>query len=147
MPRNVDPAVAAKGVALLDLELIRLHAPLEELQATDAARQVVLDAARRFTVLGEHRNVAPAVVALRRHVFGVLDAEIDRARGKGDDGRIEQALRHMVGVLLHTPTVRAQELAEQGHADRFSDAIATLFGAIPDEDADAEPDADTAASA
>ncbi|KHK99795.1 glutamyl-tRNA reductase [Microbacterium mangrovi] len=147
MPRNVDPAVAAKGVALLDLELIRLHAPLDELQATDAARQVVLDAARRFTVLGEHRNVAPAVVALRRHVFGVLDAEIDRARGKGDDGRIEQALRHMVGVLLHTPSVRAQELAEQGHADRFTDAIATLFGAVPDEDAESDEGSDTAASA
>lgn len=147
MPRNVDPAVAAKGVALLDLELIRLHAPLEELQATDAARQVVQDAARRFTVVGEHRNVAPAVVALRRHVFGVLDAEIDRARGRGDDGRIEQALRHMVGVLLHTPTVRAQELAERGHADRFTDAIATLFGATPDAAADAPDDRDSAASA
>jgi len=150
MPRNVDPAVAAKGVTLLDLELIRLHAPLEELQATDAARQVVQDAARRFTVVGEHRNVAPAVVALRRHVFGVLDAEIDRARGKGDDdGRIEQALRHMVGVLLHTPTVRAQELAEQGHADRFSDAIATLFGATTQAEtgSESEDDAGTAASA
>ena len=33
MPRNVDPAVAAlEGVALLDLETISLHAPLEELQ-------------------------------------------------------------------------------------------------------------------
>jgi glutamyl-tRNA reductase len=149
MPRNVDPAVAASGPALLDLELIRLHAPLEELQATDAARQVVQDAAHRFTVVGEHRNVAPAVVALRRHVFGVLDAEIDRARGKGDDdGRIEQALRHMVGVLLHTPSVRAQELAEQGNADRFTDAIATLFGATPEEaSADSESDGDTAASA
>ncbi len=46
MPRNVDPAVAAlEGVALLDLETIRLHAPLEELQATDAARSVVREAA------------------------------------------------------------------------------------------------------
>ena len=49
MPRNVDPAVAAlEGVALLDLETISLHAPLEELQATDAARTVVREAADTF---------------------------------------------------------------------------------------------------
>src|SRR5690606_16927918 len=46
MPRNVDPAVNdVDGTALLDLETIRLHAPLEELQATDAARSIVREAA------------------------------------------------------------------------------------------------------
>jgi glutamyl-tRNA reductase len=133
MPRNVDPAVGLiDGVDLLDLETIRLHAPLEELQATDAARRVVQDAAQRFAVVGEHRNVTPAVVALRTRVFGLLDDEIARARSRGDDdGRTEQALRHLVGRLLHTPTARAHELAEQGRADEFTSALAILFDVEP----------------
>ncbi|KSU53970.1 glutamyl-tRNA reductase [Microbacterium enclense] len=130
LPRNVDPDVATvAGVDLLDLETIRLHAPLEELQATDAARDLVRDAARRFTSVGERKNITPAVVALRAHVFGVLDAEVARVRARGDEGgQTEQALRHLVGVLLHTPTTRAHELAETGRADEYIDALSALFG-------------------
>lgn len=130
LPRNVDPDVATvPGVDLLDLETIRLHAPLEELQATDAARDLVRDAARRFASVGERKNITPAVVALRAHVFGVLDAEVARVRARGDEGgQTEQALRHLVGVLLHTPTTRAHELAETGRADEYVDALSALFG-------------------
>ncbi len=143
LPRNVDPDVAAvPNTDLLDLETIRVHAPLEELQATDAARALVQDAARRFVVLGERRTVAPAVVALRSHVFELLESEIDRARGKGDDGRTEQALRHLVGRLLHTPTTRAHELAEQGRADAYVEALETLFEIRVDIEADEARDHD-----
>lgn len=136
MPRNVDPEVGRlDGVDLLDLETIRLHAPLEELQAADAARRVVHDAAQRFVVAGEHRNVTPAVVALRTKVFALMEDEIARARARGDDGLTEQALRHLVGVLLHTPTTRAHELAEQGRADEFTAALAMVFDVTPDADA------------
>jgi glutamyl-tRNA reductase len=130
LPRNVDPDVATvPGIDLLDLETIRLHAPLDELQATDAAREVVRNAARRFATVGERKSLTPAVVALRTHVFGIMEAEIARARARGDDdGRTEQALRHLVGVLLHTPTARAHELAEDGRADDYLAAISTLFG-------------------
>lgn len=141
LPRNVDPDVATvPGVDLLDLETIRLHAPLEELQATDAARDLVRDAARRFTSVGERKNITPAVVALRAHVFGVLDAEVARVRARGDEGgQTEQALRHLVGVLLHTPTTRAHELAESGRADEYIEALSALFGIEV-----SEPEASTA---
>lgn len=134
MPRNVDPAIAAlDGVALLDLETIRLHAPLEELQATDAARTVVREAADTFHVVGERQSVIPSVVALRSHIFSLLESEIARARARGDaDGRIEQALRHLSGVLLHTPTARAHELAAAGRADEFAAAIGALYGITPE---------------
>lgn len=132
LPRNVDPDVATvAGTDLLDLETIRVHAPLEELQATDAARALVLDAARRFTVVGERRAVAPAVTALRGHVFEILEEEIARASAKGDDGRTEQALRHLVGRLLHVPTARAHELAESGRATDYLEALDALFGIRP----------------
>ena len=130
LPRNVDPDVATvAGVDLLDLETVRLHAPLEELQATPMPREIVRDAAQKFALAGRRQSLAPAVVALREHVFGVLEDEIARARARGDDdGRTEQALRHLVGRLLHMPTTRAHELAARGRADDYVAALGTLFG-------------------
>ncbi|MEJ1087926.1 glutamyl-tRNA reductase [Microbacterium sp. Mu-80] len=142
MPRNVDPQVAhLEGVALLDLETIRLHAPLEELQAADAARVVVREAAESFHADGSRQSVTPAVVAFRTHIFGLLEAEIDRARRRGDeDGLVEQAMRHLAGVLLHTPTVRAHELAAEGRGEEFTAALETLYGLAPGAGRAAESD-------
>ena len=136
MPRNVDPAVGhLEGVALLDLETIRLHAPLEERLATDAARSVGRAAAEDFHLAGSRAIVTPAVVTLRTHIFGLLEAEIDRARRRGDeDGLVEQAMRHLAGVLLHTPTTRAHELAAEGKGEEFLAALETLYGLTPDAD-------------
>lgn len=130
LPRNVDPSVATvHGVELLDLETIRIHAPLEELQATDDARRIVSRAAEKYTTVSDEMTLTPAVIALRQHVFGILDAEIDRARSRGDDdGRTEQALRHLAGVLLHTPMVRARDAAHAGDHERYVDALDALFG-------------------
>ncbi|WP_121370502.1 glutamyl-tRNA reductase [Frondihabitans australicus] len=130
LPRNVDPLVArVDGVELLDLETISLHAPLAELSAADDARAMVSDAAAEFQAVAAEQSLSPAVVALRKHVFDILDAEIERARGRGDSSdRTEQALRHLAGVLLHTPSVRARELAREGRGEDFRDALEALFG-------------------
>ncbi|WP_029150319.1 glutamyl-tRNA reductase [Microbacterium indicum] len=139
LPRNVAADVAElEGVTLLDLETIRLHAPLEELQATDTAREIVRDAAAKFAAVGRQQSAQPAVVALRSHVFDLLEQEIARDRSR--DPHAAEAMRHLVGRLLHTPTVRAQQAAESGCADAVFDAIETLFGL------DARP-AETAAPA
>ena len=136
LPRNVHPDVATvPGTELLDLETISLHAPLEELTATTDARALVVNAATEFSASTAEQQLTPSVVALRTHVFGLLEAEIARARARGDDdGRVEAALRHLTGVLLHTPSVRARELARAGEAQSFSDAVTALFGldAAPD---------------
>lgn len=134
LPRNVAPdVVEVSSVELLDLETIRIHAPLEEFGATDAARAIVGGAARAFGETREVHDVAPAVVALRRHVFDILDGEIERARSRGDDdGRTEAALRHMAGVLLHTPMVRSRELALAGEQQAWIDGIAAIFGVTAD---------------
>jgi glutamyl-tRNA reductase len=130
LPRNIDPAVASlPGVELLDLETVSIHAPIEELNATSDARALVSDAVSEFVGLTAEQQLAPAIVALRTHVFGVLEQEIARQRSRGDDdGRIEAALRHLTGVILHTPTIRGRELARAGQGEAFSDAITTLFG-------------------
>ncbi|WP_082764012.1 glutamyl-tRNA reductase [Frondihabitans sp. PAMC 28766] len=130
LPRNVDPLVArVEGVEMLDLETISLHAPLPQLTAADDARALVTSAAAEFHAVAAEQSLSPAVVALRKHVFDILDAEIDRARSRGDStDRTEQALRHLAGVLLHTPSVRARELAREGRGEEFRDGLEALFG-------------------
>ena len=130
LPRNVDPDVAeVPRVDLLDLETIRIHAPLEELNATSEARQLVGKAAKMFTAVAEEQSLAPAVVALRGHVFDILDAEIERARGRGDSSeQTEAALRHLAGVLLHTPMVRSRSLARAGEQTAYLAGLEALFG-------------------
>lgn len=84
-------------------------------------------------MVGARQSVTPSVVAFRSHIFELLEREIARARARGDeDGKVEQALRHLSGVLLHTPTVRAHELAAAGRADEFTAALAALYGIAPE---------------
>jgi len=132
MPRNVDPDVATvAGVEVLDLETIRLHAPLEHLTAAADARDLVRKAARRFERGTEERRLGPAIAALRQHVEEAMEAELARVakRGSEEERRAaEQALRHFAGVLLHKPTVRARELAAEGRHDDFLSAIDALYG-------------------
>ncbi len=133
MPRTIDPEVAlSDGIELLDLELLKLHAPLTHFTVTDEARTVVAEAVANFDASLADASIAPAVVALRKHVFDALDAEITRARRRGDSSRTENALRHLAGVLLHTPSVRARTLARSGQSERFIDALDVLFGVAPD---------------
>ncbi len=134
LPRNVDPAVGAiPGVQLLDLETISIHAPLTEVNATAEARNLIGAAAAEFAAAKAELSTAPAVVALRRHMFDVLDAEIERARARGDSSELtEKALRHLTSVLLHTPSVRARELARSGDGQSFVDGLGALFGIEPE---------------
>ncbi|MCU1444644.1 glutamyl-tRNA reductase [Cryobacterium sp.] len=130
LPRNVDPDVSdVPGVELLDLETIRIHAPLEQLNATSEARKLVGRAAKKFSAVAEEQSLAPAVVALRSYVFDILDAEIERAHARGDNSeQTESALRHLTGVLLHTPMVRSRELARAGEQAAFLGGLEALFG-------------------
>ena len=130
LPRNVDPAVATlAGVELLDLDLISRHAPVEALTAATDARALIGDAAASFLSAA---TVEPAIVAFRSHVFDLLDTEIERAeRRAGDSTDTVAALRHLAGVLLHGPSVRARTLAREGRADEFVAALDALYGIAP----------------
>lgn len=141
LPRNVDPDVGGVyGVELLDLETIRIHAPLEELQATDTARTIVRAAARNFTRAAAEESLSPAVVALRRRAHVLLNEEIARVQRNDPDGTAAAALRHMMGRLLHTPTSHAREFARTGEHDRYLDALSVLFDLDVDIDVDAAGD-------
>jgi glutamyl-tRNA reductase len=144
LPRNVDPDVGrVDGVELLDLETIRLHAPLEEFSAHSDARAIVGDAATEFAA---DRAAGPAITALRSDVLEVVEAEIARARARGAGAETEAALRHLAGVLLHRPSVRIRELAVDGRLDEVHAALETLHGLTVDDDGEAAADAWTASA-
>jgi glutamyl-tRNA reductase len=138
LPRNVEPAVGSlPGVELLDLELIGRHAVLPELGA--GVHAIVGNAAAAFE---SDRRAAPSIVALRRHVDEVLQAEIARHRARhGVDERTEAALRHLAGVLMHEPSVRARDHAASGQLEDVERAIETLFGVAPQTPKAVEDDA------
>ncbi|MHA6668171.1 glutamyl-tRNA reductase [Homoserinimonas sp. A447] len=137
LPRNVSPEVASlPGIELLDLETIRLHAPLEELSATEDAHAVVDDAVQSFSTKEAERSTAMAVVALRKQVLATLETEIERSRNRGTwSAQSEADLRHFAGVLLHGPSMRARELARSGRGDEFVGGLAAVFGIEPKESA------------
>lgn len=130
LPRNVDPTLAQfPEIELLDLETITIHAPLADRTAANDARSLVGAAAAEFAAQSVEQTVTPALVALRTHVLGVVDDEIARARSRGNfTPETESALRHLAGVLLHTPSIRARELARTGEAERFIEGAAAVFG-------------------
>lgn len=137
LPRNIDPDVAGlQDVELLDLQTIGLHAPLPELQATDEARMLIAHAVDEYRADLQAIAVAPAVVAYRAHVLGLVEQEIERLRRRGEATEgVERAMRHLAGVLVHTPSARGREFAAAGRADEFTAAVTTLFGLTPTEPA------------
>ena len=137
LPRNVEPAVAQlPGVELLDLELLALHAPLSELG--EGAQLLVATAAAEF---GAEAEAAAGIVALRQHVLTALEQELDRSRARGGGSETEQALRHLAGVLVHAPSVRARRLAAEGRSHEFLAGLDAVYGLQVDPD-EAAADAD-----
>ena len=133
LPRNVDPAVGKlPGIELMDLELIATHARLPMLAPDATARALVSSAAGAFAA---EQEAAPAIVALRRHVFDALDSELARLAAKSvppeQSAAVTEALRHFAGALLHDPTQRARELAAGGRVGHFEAGLSAVFGIDP----------------
>lgn len=141
LTHDFDPAVGElPGVELLTLESVRLAAPEEQADALTRASTIVSGAATSFEQARESRAADSAIVALRRHTMGVLDAEMERVRAKhgctAAAEEVEFALRRMVKQLLHVPTVRARELAAQGQQDNYVMALETLYGITVEQPAE-----------
>jgi glutamyl-tRNA reductase len=69
--------------------------------------------------------------------MGIINEELERIRARVDDDTAEEVARSLNRVsnaILHTPSVRAQELARTGDFDDYRKAIHTLFGIDIDSD-------------
>ncbi len=140
LPHDVDPSVAElPGVTLINLAELA-----EELRESDAGREVV--EVRRIVsqevaaFLGARRkaSVTPTVVALRSMATSVVDAEMERLAGRLPDlddatrAEVLHTVRRVADKLLHQPTVRVRELANETGAVSYAAALAELFALDPE---------------
>ncbi|MDO4898443.1 MAG: glutamyl-tRNA reductase [Rothia sp. (in: high G+C Gram-positive bacteria)] len=133
LSRDFSPEVAdLPNVELITLESVRLAAPEETVESVHTARTIVDEEAAEFSVKEKARNIDAAIVALRQHTMSVLDAELAKVHNQygctAATEQLEIAMRRMVKSLLHTPTVRARELAREGRVDDYVSALEALYG-------------------
>ena len=140
LPHDVDPAV----VELPAVTLIDLRSLAEDLQQTEAAREVagvreiVAEEITAFVSARRQASVTPTVVALRHMATEVVEAELERLLARLPDldeptrAEVEQAVRRVADKLLHQPTVRVKELANEIGAVSYAAALAELFSLHPD---------------
>ena len=132
LQHDVDDDVRIRpSVRIVDLLTVAQHAPGGESGAIAAAQDLVIAAVADFEDTQAVRVVDPAVIALRTHISGVVQKEMERLRGKFDESvaaELELAMHRVTRSMLHTPTMRAQELARTGDAAGYIAALHTLFG-------------------
>ena len=137
LPRDIDPEVAAlDGATVIDLEWLGRVLAGQPIGADLAeVRSLIAAEVSGYLATQQAESVAPTVVALRAHARSVVDAEIERLRGRLgpeiDDrtlGELEQTVHRVVEKLLHTPTVRVKELASEPGAGSYAEALRELFG-------------------
>ncbi len=140
LPRDVQPAVGGlPATTLVDLESLRAAGGDASSAADiDAVREIVAEEVASY--LGEQRaaQVAPTVVALRSKASELVEAELVRLSGRLPElderavKEVGQAVRRVVGKLLHEPTVRVKELASSPGGDAYATALRELFDLDPE---------------
>jgi len=140
LPHDVDPAVAElPGVALIDLA--RLAEAVNEGDGADdvaAVRDIVAQEITAFLAARSSATVTPTVVALRTMATGIVDTEMQRLAARLPDldptvrAEVDHAVRRVADKLLHQPTVRVKELANETGAVSYATALAELFSLDPD---------------
>jgi len=124
-------AAGLLGVDLIDLEEIGAHAPAEQAAAVLAARDLVSRGVDAYLHLEQGKAASPAVTAMRAHVSQFIEREIESAARRYDAetaAAVARSLRRVSNALLHTPSLRAAELARTGELADYSQALHTLFG-------------------
>jgi glutamyl-tRNA reductase len=139
LPRDVDPAVEVlPGVTLVDLEELGELLSGDASVDVDAVRAIVAEEVAVHVAARAVDQVEPTIIALRRRASDVVNAELDRldARLPDLDPRVRaelvQAVHRTVDKLLHEPTVRIKELAADGDAMAYAEALHALFDLTPD---------------
>ncbi|WP_392543198.1 glutamyl-tRNA reductase [Oryzobacter telluris] len=139
LPHDVDLAVGdLAGVTRVGLAELG-----EDLAAADSAPQVadatdlVTAEVAAFILARSAEAVAPTVTALRTRAGELVDAELARLERRTPDlsdterAEVRRAVERVVDKLLHTPTVRVKELAQDGQGGSYARALSELFDLDP----------------
>lgn len=131
---SADVAADVREIAnvdVIDLSVIQEFAPREHSSAILEAQNIVLSSVGAFEEFELGRGADHAIVAMRSHVMGIINEEVERIRHRVDPTTAEEvakSLNRVSNAILHTPSVRAQELARTGNSSEYSKAVHTLFG-------------------
>ncbi len=140
LPHDVEPEVGD----LPGITLISLADLADELRDSDAGREVegvrriVGQEVNAFVSARRQASVTPTVVALRSMATAVVEAEMERLATRLPDldeaarAEVLQSVRRVADKLLHQPTVRVKELANETGAVSYAAALAELFSLDPD---------------
>jgi len=140
LPHDVQPeAGALPGVTLINLaELADELRDSEAGREVEAVRRIVTQEVTAFLSARRQASVTPTVVALRSMATSVVDAEMDRLSGRLPDldpatrAEVLHTVRRVADKLLHEPTVRVKELANESGAVSYAAALAELFALDPE---------------
>ncbi len=139
LPHDIDLAVAdldgATRVGLAELGEDLATAGTAP-QVTVAGELVTAEVAG-YLVQRSAEAVAPTVTALRTRAGQLVDAELARLErrtpgmGEAERAEVRRAVERVVDKLLHTPTVRVKELAQDGQGGSYARALSELFDLDP----------------
>jgi glutamyl-tRNA reductase len=140
LPHDVDPAVGA----LPEVTLVTLTDLADELRDSvagneiDGVRHIVGQEVTAFLNARRQASVTPTVVALRSMATAVVEAEMNRLASRLPEldevarAEVLQSVRRVADKLLHQPTVRVKELANETGAVSYATALAELFALDPE---------------
>ncbi len=140
LPHDVEPTVAElPGVSLIGLaELASMLHDTDAGREVAEVRRIVGEEVTSFLTARRKASVAPTVVALRSMATSVVDAEMVRLESRlphlapAERVEIRHAVRRVADKLLHEPTVRVKELANEQGAVSYERALAELFALDPE---------------
>ncbi|MEW6581530.1 MAG: glutamyl-tRNA reductase [Actinomycetota bacterium] len=137
VPRDLDPHIGeVKGAVLYDiddLERVVEASISERLREADAAETIVRAELHRFAEWRHGLAVAPTIRSLRERAEAIRRREVERmgpqweSLTEDDRARVDALTKAIVNKLLHEPTVRAREAAQNGEGLGHVETLRHLF--------------------
>lgn len=135
--RDVSPELAATpGIDLIDLDVVGKHAPTDHVVHIERARELIDEAVAGYLKAERARLADPAILAVRTYVNQIVEEELGSLASHASDEQtsaVQRSLRRVANALLHQPTVRAAESAQNGDLGEFTSALEKVFGIEVDD--------------
>ncbi|WIM68014.1 glutamyl-tRNA reductase [Corynebacterium breve] len=138
LPRDIrDDVSTIEGVNLVNIEY--LHQKLRETDSEETAAHrealaIIEEELDVYTSKERVRDLNPVVTQLRANSALMVEAEFDRLKSKlphleeHEYNEVWRAMKRVVDKILHTPTVRAKEMAANSGSISYETALQELFG-------------------
>ena len=141
LPHDIDLSVAdLDGATRIGLaELGDALSSAGDVPQVREARDIVTGEVAAFLTERSSEAVAPTVAALRSRAQSVVDDEMARLERRTPDltdahrAEVQRTVHRIVEKLLHAPTVRVKEMAQNGQGGSYAKALSELFDLDPRE--------------